>query len=130
MKIRKQIMTHIDVDDLEKIDLLVEADIFESRDDFIRTAINKELYDQKHYIKSETKKMALAIGMVTYDAAMLREYQRRGLRLSLRVIGVLRFREDVTGELIEATIERVRLQGVIIGARAARKRLYELGRMY
>lgn len=66
---------------------------------------------------------SVVIGMVVYSRRELEDLADRGEKLDLTVIGGLSFADDITAELIEQTIARIKLYGVINAQPAARAAL-------
>jgi DNA-binding transcriptional ArsR family regulator len=62
---------------------------------------------------------AIVAGAVTYSRRELEDLASRGERLDLIVIGRLSFADDVSAELVEQTIARINLYGVIHASAAA-----------
>jgi hypothetical protein len=61
-----------------------------------------------------TRGRHVVVGALTYTREDLQRVQAKGYKLDVRVIGLLRLGKDVTSELLNATIERVRVTGKIL----------------
>lgn len=125
----EKITININVVDLGKIDLLVDEGFYTNRTDFIRTAIRRELGEQKQYIESSITRKHSAVGIMHYSASDLEKYLERGEMLSINVVGFLKIADDVTAELAEATIENIRVFGVSNIPKPVQYRLLDLGRV-
>lgn len=71
---------------------------------------------------AKTRKVIVA-GVVTYSRRELEDCADRGERLDLTVIGMLSFANDVTANLVERVVERVKVYGAITASEAARAAL-------
>ena len=104
--------------DLGQIELLVAQGFYANRAEFIRLAIHDELAKRVDVVREATTHRSMVIGAVFHDRHSLEELQKAGKRLSLRVVGLLVIRDDVTPELAREVIESVTVHGVF-KARAA-----------
>jgi DNA-binding transcriptional ArsR family regulator len=69
--------------------------------------------------RDETRtRKALVAGAITYSRRELEDLASRGERLDLIVIGRLSFADDISADLIERTIARINLYGVISASAA------------
>ena len=125
----EKITINLNVVDLGKIDLLVDEGFFTNRTDFIRTAIRKELDEQKTYIESSITRQHKILGIMRYEASDLESYRQRGEMLDINVVGFLKISDDVSDELAEATIRSLKVQGVSTIPKPVVLRLKDLNRM-
>lgn len=125
----EKITINLNVVDLGKIDLLVDEGFYTNRTDFIRTAIRKELDEQKIYIESSITRQHKVVGIVRYTAKDLQAYRERGEMIDIRVVGFLNIANDVSVELAEETISSIEIQGVSTMSKEIGFRLRDLGRM-
>ncbi|MEO1290619.1 MAG: CopG family transcriptional regulator [Chloroflexota bacterium] len=125
----EKITVNINVVDLGKIDLLVEEGFYTNRTDLIRTAIRKELHEQKPHIDDVIQRKHKVMGIMRYKAADLEKYRERGEMLEINVVGYLNIADDVTAELVEATISRVKVSGIATMPKEVNFRLHDLNRM-
>lgn len=115
--------------DLARIDLLVEAGFYPSRTELIRAAIRTQLDVHQDFI---SKQMALVIapfegekieesaetqigglGVFSINKDVLKQTVKEGKMLNITVVGMLRIAKDVTPELIDASVAKIRLYGIL-----------------
>jgi len=125
----EKITININVVDLGKIDLLVDEGFYTNRTDFIRTAIRKELHEQKTYIEESITRHHKMVGLIHFGEKELEPYRQRGEMLDIQVVGYLNIGKDVTPDLAEATIRKLRVQGVLTMPTNVGMRLKDLERM-
>jgi Arc/MetJ-type ribon-helix-helix transcriptional regulator len=109
----EKVCVNLPAAELGKIDVLVAEGLFASRTDVIRSGI-------RHVLESniETVDRVLHSAMVGYQViprVELEAARRSGRKLSLFVVGVLRIPNNVTPELADEAIERIRILGAVRG---------------
>jgi Arc/MetJ-type ribon-helix-helix transcriptional regulator len=109
--------------DLGTIDLLVEEGYFSSRTDLIRTAIRKVLDENRRVVEDVATRREFVVGYVSHDKRSLELARSKGERLDVRVIGVFQLNSDVTAELADAVLERIRVLGSFRASPAVEARL-------
>lgn len=109
----EKITINLGVIDLGQIDLLVDEGFYANRTDFIRTAIRNQLNIHRSAIDDTITRRNTALGVIRYNREDLEMFLKRGEKLEIRVVGLLIIDDDVTPELAEAVIERVRVNGVM-----------------
>lgn len=126
----EKITVNLNVVDLGKIDLIVSEGFYTNRTDFIRTAIRKELEVQKTHIDNTITRKKSVVGIQRYTAADLEDLRERGEMIDIRVVGYLHLANDISPELAEATINSIRVFGVMVTLNNdVHARLRELNRM-
>ncbi|MFW9934606.1 MAG: ribbon-helix-helix protein, CopG family [Candidatus Thorarchaeota archaeon] len=115
--------------DLARMDLLVEAGFYPSRTELIRAAIRTQLEVHQDFI---TKQMASitapfedepieesaeaqigGLGVFSINKDVLKQAIKEGKMLNIIVVGMLRIAKDVTPELIDASVAKIRLYGIL-----------------
>lgn len=109
----EKITINLGVVDLGQIDLLVEEGFYSNRTDFIRTAIRNQIAEHKEYVRETITRKAHTLGVMTYDKQTLEMFYERGEKLRISVVGLLTFKDDITPELFEATVESIKVFGVM-----------------
>lgn len=109
--------------DLGKVDLLIGEGLYASRTDFIRAAIRRQLDGAQLVIDQAIVRRRFTVGYHFLRAADLEQATRDGLRLSIRVIGVLQMANDVTPNLADAAIKEIRILGAFKAPAAVKERL-------
>jgi Arc/MetJ-type ribon-helix-helix transcriptional regulator len=109
----EKVCVNLPAAELGKIDVLVAAGLYASRTDVIRSGIRQVL--EAH---NDTVDRVLHSAMVGYQVIPrieLEAARRAGRKLSLFVVGVLRIPTNVTPELADAAIDRIRILGTVRG---------------
>jgi Arc/MetJ-type ribon-helix-helix transcriptional regulator len=109
----EKVCVNLPAAELGKIDVLVAEGLFASRTDVIRSGI-------RHVLESNTETVdrVLHSAMVGYQViprVELEAARRSGRKLSLFVVGVLRIPNNVSPELADEAIERIRILGAVRG---------------
>lgn len=99
--------------DLGQIDLLVQEGFFTNRTDFIRSAIRSQLLAHQEAVRRTTLRKNIVVGLQDFSAADLERTRSAGERLVVRALGLVRFADDVTPELVDATIDSIEVLGAI-----------------
>lgn len=104
--------------DLGQIDLLVREGFYQSRTDFIRTAIRKQIDAHSEVVRQTVSRRELVLGLQHYTRRDLEAVRDGGEVLEIKVLGLASIAEDVPPELAAETIASV----VVLGAfRASRE---------
>ena len=109
--------------DLGKIDLLVQEGLYSNRTDFIRTAIRNLLITHSSVVKESVNRQAFVMGVLLYNRSDLEERRFKGIRMSIKIIGMFILDPEVTPELALATIDSVEVHGVFRASEAVKKAL-------
>lgn len=107
--------------ELGKIDVLVAEGLYASRTDVIRSGIRLVLESN-----DETVRRVVHSAMVGYQVLLrgdLEHARKSGQRMSIFVVGVLRIPNNVSPDLADAAIERIRILGTVRGPDAVLKRI-------
>ena len=99
--------------DLGQIELLVEQGFYANRAEFIRSAIQNQLAKHADAVRETATRNAYVIGALTFGRRSLEAERRKGRRLAVRVVGYVSFSDDVTPELAKATIESLKVRGIL-----------------
>jgi Arc/MetJ-type ribon-helix-helix transcriptional regulator len=105
--------------DLGQIDLLVREGFYQSRTDFIRTAIRNQIGTHAEAVRQTVSRKELVLGLQHYTLSDLEAVRARGETLQIRVLGLASIAEEVTPELALETIDSV----VVLGAFRANREL-------
>lgn len=126
----EKITVNLSVVDLGTIDMLVDEGFYVSRTDFIRHAIQSELTKQRPRIDDISIKKNYQIGVITWTAGALSDYERKDWMLDIKAIGLLHIDNSVTADLAEDTIASIKVWGRLQMPADVRARLEELGRIH
>ena len=96
-----------------KIDTLIETGFYPHRIDFLEKAIESQLNLHEATFRELVKEKNLIVGLVHYSAKELEEVAAKGKKLEIRVLGRLSFSEDVTPILVEQSIAKINLAGIL-----------------
>jgi Arc/MetJ-type ribon-helix-helix transcriptional regulator len=109
--------------DLGQIDLLVAEGFYGNRTDFIRTAIRNQLSTHADAVKQVVSRKMLVLGLQHFNAADLKAVQAVNEKLHIRVLGLVTFADDVTPELVLATIASLDVLGSLQASPAVKAAL-------
>ena len=127
--------------ELARIDILVEAGVYPSRTDFMRTAIRKSLDEQQKFIDMrieelqskyeelepgvEGKKFRSIVGMGVFhiERRIFEEAMKEGKKLKIFVVGFVSFDKLITVHMIENTVHSIRVFGVLKASKVIREAL-------
>ncbi len=99
--------------DLGQIDLMVQDGFYANRTDFIRTAIRNQLDRHSDVVRQSVARKTLDLGLRHYSRADLEAVQAAGESLQINVLGLITIAQDVTPELVRATIASVTVLGAL-----------------
>lgn len=109
--------------ELGKIDLLVEDASYQSRTDFIRSAIRNQLDKHALELQHSVTRRAYIIGALAFGKSDLERRKAKGEKLAINVVGLLALADDVSPELAADTIESVQVRGVFNASKAVKDAL-------
>ena len=113
----EKITINISVVDLGQIELLVSEGFYSSRTDFIRTAIRNQMATHANDLKEITKRKTFVIGVLSIGKKTLEQAREKGEMLDVKVVGLLQISEDVSVDLILATVDKITVHGVFKAAK-------------
>jgi len=127
---------NVGVMELAQIDLLVDSLLYTNRSDFIRTAIRKQLEQQKEDIqrcfdqrsqleKDPETKSFHAIGIMGFTKKELLSLKEQNKKMNVLVTGIFVIGKSVEIELLRETISSVKVYGKIIATPEQRKFINE-----
>jgi Arc/MetJ-type ribon-helix-helix transcriptional regulator len=99
--------------DLGQVDLLVQDGFYANRTDFIRTAIRNQLDRHSDVVRQSVARKTLDLGLRHYSREDLEAVQAAGQRLHINVLGLITIAQDVTPELVLATIASITVLGAL-----------------
>ena len=117
----EKVCVNLPAAELGKIDVLVAEGLYASRTDVIRSGIRSVLETHDETVQRVVHTARIGYQLLTrseLDAA-----RSSGHRLSLFVVGVLRIPGNVTPDLADQAIERIRIFGAVRGSDAVLKRI-------
>ncbi|MFW9924437.1 MAG: hypothetical protein ACFFDW_14230 [Candidatus Thorarchaeota archaeon] len=129
--------------ELGRIDLLVEAGIYPTRTEFIRSAIRKILDSHEEYIADrlemlrkettgiETKEeeaisSLFGMGVMNLGKKNFERALAQNKKIHVTFVGLLVIDKNVSAQLVEKTVEKVRVYGVIKASNEVRKSLEKI----
>ena len=118
-----------------KIDYLIEKGLYPHRTDFLEKAIESQLNLHEATFQEVGKQKGLIIGVAHYSAKELEAIAAKGNKLEIRVLGGLKFAKDVSPTLIDRSISKINLAGILkapteVKAILNEKRFTLLGQRY
>jgi Arc/MetJ-type ribon-helix-helix transcriptional regulator len=99
--------------DLGHIDLLVQEGFYSNRTDFIRTAIRNQLERHTDAVKQTLARKKVELGLRHFSREDLEAVRATGQMLHIRVLGLVSIANDVTPELVRATIGSIEVLGAL-----------------
>lgn len=126
MDATEKITININTVDLGYIDVLVSEGHYATRTEFIKTAIKRQLDGHHRELervierKEQGNPWIVGIGGFTEDDLL--KAKAAGQKLRVTVVGLLMIPESIPLELIEETIEFIRVYGVVRCSREVRAR--------
>lgn len=107
----EKITINIDVVDLGKIDLLVDQGFYSNRTDLIKTSIRNELLKHEETVKQIVTEKSYNIGVTKFSKDYLEQLASNHKVLDVKVMGLLIIEEDVTPQLVQKTIQTLKVMG-------------------
>ena len=117
----EKVCVNLPAAELGKIDVLVAEGLYASRTDVIRSGIRSVLETHDETVQRVVHSARIGYQLLTRGE--LDVARSHGKRLSLFVVGVLRIPANVTPELADKAIERIRIFGAVRGPEAVLKRI-------
>lgn len=108
--------------ELGKIDLLVAEGLFASRTDLIRAGIRSVIDTHDEAVRRVALPDA-RIGYQLVTRAELEVAKNTRRKLSIFVVGVLRFQNSITPDLADQAIDKIRIFGALRGPEDVLKRI-------
>ena len=107
------ILVEINAEVTAKIDVLVEKELYPNRAVFLEKAIEAQLSLHDATFQELVKKKNFIIGWANYSAKELEAIAANGKKLEIKVLGGLTFSKDVTPELVDRSIDKINLAGIL-----------------
>lgn len=101
--------------DLGRIDLLVREGMYSSRTDFIRDAVRGQLERHTKLVDEVVTRKEYVVGFTMFTRSDLERLRDQDKRMSVRVVGMLRFARDVPVDLVAAVVEDISILGSLRG---------------
>ncbi|UCG03205.1 MAG: hypothetical protein JSW11_04285 [Candidatus Heimdallarchaeota archaeon] len=96
-----------------KIDVLIEKGLYPNSSDFLNKAIKSQLKLHDATFQELDIERDLVIGLANYSAKELETITAKGKKLEIKVLGGLKFSEDVTPALVDQSIAKINLAGIL-----------------
>lgn len=120
----EKVTINIGTMDLAKIDLLVDSLEYSNRSDFCRIAIREllekhnedleKLHEQNKKIQFDSENPVIGgIGIIRLAGGELKEALQKSQKVDVFVTGMLLVDKSITTELLEATVENIKVYGKI-----------------
>ena len=119
----EKITINVGLIDLGQIDLLVGEGFYANRTNFIRTAIRRQLESRAAAVNDTVERRALTLGTQHVSRGNLEALRDTGRQMELRVLGLATVADDVSPELVLATITSVEVLGAFRASRAVKAAL-------
>lgn len=132
---KQRIAIEINPEITAKIAYLVEKGIYQDNVTFLEQAIQAQLNLHEETFKELEKVENLVIGWLHLDANDLERTAAKGTMREIKVLGVLSLGNDIKPELLQRTISKIQINGVVratpeIKKLVNQKRFSLLGRKY
>jgi len=109
--------------DLGQIDLLVQEGFYSNRTDLIRTAIRNQLATHGEALRQTVARRTLVLGLQQFSKHDLEAVRKKGTKLRIQVLGLVRIADDVTPALATQTIESISVLGALHASAAVKAAL-------
>lgn len=96
-----------------KIDVLVEKGLYIDRAVFLEKAIEAQLNLHDATFQELVRKKNFVLGWAHYSSKELEAIAASGKKLEIKVLGKLSFADDVTPKLVERSIAKINLAGIL-----------------
>ncbi|MBS4172787.1 CopG family transcriptional regulator [Bacillus sp. FJAT-49736] len=123
----EKITINMNVVDLGKVDFLVEQGFYSNRTDFIKTSIRNQLSTHAKEVETVITSKSYVLGITRYDKRSLTKLLNENKKLNIKVIGMLVFEDDINVELVEKTINSVKVFGVLKARPELKEALFYIG---
>jgi len=119
----EKVCVNLPAAELGKIDVLVAEGLFASRTDVIRSGIRQVLETHDETVQRVVHTARMGYQLLT--KAELETARNAGRKLSVFVVGVLRITNNVSPDLADAAIDRIRILGAVRGPDDVLRRIEE-----
>ena len=119
----EKVCVNLPAAELGKIDVLVAEGLFASRTDVIRSGIRQVLEAHDETVQRVVHTARMGYQLLT--KAELETARNAGRKLSVFVVGVLRITNNVSPDLADAAIDRIRILGAVRGPDDVLRRIEE-----
>lgn len=118
--------------EIGRMDIIIEAGLYPSRTEFIRSAIRKTLDSHQDFIdkrmlemereikeietdvkQSDYKMKFFGMGVFQLSKGSFEKAMRDGKKIHIQAIGLLILDNAITPEMIEKTVEKIKVYGVL-----------------
>ena len=117
----EKITINMNAVDLGKVDLLTEEGFYSNRTDFIRTAIRNQLAKHEEEVKQSVIRREMIVGVLIHSKKGLEKHLEKNEKMRIRVVGIVIFDEDLDPDLVEATVESIKVHGILRANKAVKK---------
>ena len=109
----EKVSFNLSVVDMGQVDLLIEQGFYSSRTDFLVAAVRNLLATHNTTVRQAVERRFMTLGVAVYTREDLEARVSAHKPIDIRVVGVLKFAEDVTPELAKAAVRSVTVFGKI-----------------
>lgn len=109
----ERILIELNAEVTAKIDVLVEKGLYLNRAIFLEKAIEAQLNIHDATFQELVKKRNFVLGWAHYSSKELEEVVAGGKKLEIKVLGKLSFADDVTPKLVDRSIAKINLAGIL-----------------
>ena len=121
----EKITINLGLIDLSQIDLLVQEGFYSNRTDLIRTAIRNQLLAHADVLRQTVARRTLVLGLQDFSRSDLEAVRRKGRKLRIHALGLVRIADDVPAALAADTIEFIAVLGALQASPAVKAALAE-----
>lgn len=122
----EKITININVVELGYIDLLVSEGFYSNRTDFIKASIRRQLdshaEDTKNMVDRKKSGWEVSVGIGGFTKSELEKIAKSGKRKKVIFVGLFILPKDIPMELLDQTIESIKVYGVCKCSNEVKKR--------
>ena len=122
--------------EVARMDMLIEAGFYSTRAEFIRASIRERLDSHQDFIskkleqitqprekETEDRETYYGIGAIALDKKAFETVIQKGIKMKIRVVGMLNLSDDITPELIDRAVDSAKVYGVVRASQKAKEAL-------
>ncbi len=111
--VEERILIDLNPEITAKIDVLVEKGLYPDKKEFLEQAIRAQLNIHQETFQELERVQNFVMGIVNFSAEDLEKTVAKGKKRVIKVVGRLSFSSNVTPELIDRSIDKIIIAGIL-----------------